>query len=629
MAAPDAPVALGVSELLSQVSALREDVLACQRRLLDEWRPHLKRRAYRASAENLAAYIGLRRQDLRLLQERLAALGLSSLGRCEAHVSATLNAVLTGLRAIAGEPLAAEAVAENAAAIRAAARPLEVHAEELLGPPPSHRLTRFMVTLPAEAGEDYDFVRQLVLAGMNVARINAAHDGPVVWRAMAVSVRRAAAEVQRPCRILFDLAGPKLRTGAIVPGPPLLRLKPRRNESGQLLAPAPVVLDGSGQPGRPPQRSKLGQRLPGRLAVERKWLKRLQPGDVVRLRDARDRRRDLRVDERLSATEVLASAADTTHIAPGTELELRPGGEKADSKSARCTSGAFAAPPAEIRVGRGDVVLLTRDGAPGRPETRDAGGGVIEPARVACVPGDALACVTAGQSVWIDDGRIGCLIEKVDEAGAWLRVTRAREEGERIGEEKGLNFPDSAITLPAIGEADREAIAFAAEYADVVGLSYVRDGADVEALVAALAEAGAQRLGIIAKIETRAAVENLPEIVVRGAGSHPFGVMIARGDLAIEIGFERLAEIQEEILWLAQAAHVPVVWATQVLENLVKSDLPTRAEMTDAAMSERAECVMLNKGPYVLDALTVLDSVVTRMQAHQRKKTALFRALHW
>ncbi|MFZ5556327.1 MAG: pyruvate kinase [Pseudomonadota bacterium] len=629
MAAPEAFTALGISELLGQLSALRDDVGVARRELLNQWQPYLRRRGYRASAENLAAYIGLRRQDLRTLQDRLAALGLSSLGRCEAHVEASLAAVFHGLRAVAGEPIDPRVVADTAAAMRGAARPLEHHTEELLGPPPAHRLTRFMVTLPGEAAADYDFVRQLVLAGMNVARINGAHDAPPAWAQMADAVRRAATEVQRPVRILFDLAGPKMRTGPIAPGPPLLRLKPRRNEAGAVVEPAIVVLDGSGAPGQPPVRSKLGQKLPGRLAVDRKWLKRLKPGDVIRLRDARDRRRDLHVEERVSPTEVAASVRDTTHIAPGTELELRPGGEKKSSRAVRSASGAFAAPAAEIRVHRGDVLLLTRDGAPGRPETRDANGGVIEPARIACLPGEALACTAAGQSVWIDDGRIGCLIEKVDEAGAWLRVTRVRDEGDRIGEEKGLNFPDSTVTLPAIAERDREALAFAVGHADMVGLSYVRNPADLEALVGALADAGGAQLGIIAKIETRSAVEHLPEIIVRGAGSHPFGVMIARGDLAIEIGFERLAEIQEEILWLAQAAHVPVVWATQVLENLVKTDLPTRAEITDAAMSERAECVMLNKGPYVLDALTVLDSVVTRMQAHQRKKTARFRALHW
>jgi pyruvate kinase len=136
-------------------------------------------------------------------------------------------------------------------------------------------------------------------------------------------------------------------------------------------------------------------------------------------------------------------------------------------------------------------------------------------------------------------------------------------------------------------------------------------------------------LGIVAKIETRRAVHNLPEIIVRGAGRHPFGLMIARGDLGVEIGYERLAEIQEELLWLAEAAHVPVIWATQVLESLVKHGLPSRPEITDAAMAERAECVMINKGPFVLDAIALLDDVVERMQTHQQKKMAQLRALHW
>jgi pyruvate kinase len=104
--------------------------------------------------------------------------------------------------------------------------------------------------------------------------------------------------------------------------------------------------------------------------------------------------------------------------------------------------------------------------------------------------------------------------------------------------------------------------------------------------------------------------------------------MIARGDLAVEIGYQRLAEIQEEILWLCEAAHMPVIWATQVLETLVKKGIPSRAEMTDAAMSERAECVMLNKGPFIAEAVTILDDVLTRMQAHQMKKTPQLRALH-
>jgi pyruvate kinase len=103
--------------------------------------------------------------------------------------------------------------------------------------------------------------------------------------------------------------------------------------------------------------------------------------------------------------------------------------------------------------------------------------------------------------------------------------------------------------------------------------------------------------------------------------------MIARGDLAVEAGFERLAEVQEEILWFCEAAHVPVIWATQVLEHLAKDGRPSRAEVTDAAMAVRAEAVMLNKGPHVPDAVRALDGILVRMEAHQSKKTSLLRRL--
>jgi pyruvate kinase len=104
--------------------------------------------------------------------------------------------------------------------------------------------------------------------------------------------------------------------------------------------------------------------------------------------------------------------------------------------------------------------------------------------------------------------------------------------------------------------------------------------------------------------------------------------MIARGDLAVELGYERIAEMQEEILWLCEAAHIPVIWATQVLEGLAKKGIPTWAEVSDAVIANRAECVMLNKGPFILQAVKLLDDVLLRMQAHQEKKTPRLRALH-
>jgi pyruvate kinase len=125
------------------------------------------------------------------------------------------------------------------------------------------------------------------------------------------------------------------------------------------------------------------------------------------------------------------------------------------------------------------------------------------------------------------------------------------------------------------------------------------------------------------------AIEPLEGVIRWRPQRDSFGVMIARGDLAVECGYERLAEVQEEILWLGEAAHAPVIWATQVLETLAKNGIPSRAEITDAEMGERAECVMLNKGPHIVDAVRVLDNILRRMQSHQSKKRSLLRRLHW
>ncbi len=155
-------------------------------------------------------------------------------------------------------------------------------------------------------------------------------------------------------------------------------------------------------------------------------------------------------------------------------------------------------------------------------------GRTIAPAHIPCSEPRVFLALKVGHHVWIDEGKIGTVVEALDEHGAWLRVTHARPGGERIGPGKGLDFPDGELLLPALGEADLADLDFAVRHADIIGFSFVRSAADMDALTQALAQRGRSDLGIIAKIETRAAVRNLPEIIVHGAGSHAFGVMIAR-----------------------------------------------------------------------------------------------------
>ncbi len=588
-----------LSDLLQKMEALRASVLDTQKELMERWGSE--------GVENLAAYIGLRRHDLRRLQDELALAGLSSLGRCEAHVIQTLDAVIAALRRMLGRE--AQASVEFP-------RNLQKRTDRLLGRAPKHRWTRFMVTLPSQAAHDPTLVRDFLSAGMNCARINCAHDAPEDWHRMISNVRQAEAETKISCRIMMDLAGPKLRTGKIEPGPPVLHLNPRRDMEGRVAREAPVILDSSGAPGKSSRRAAIAS-----LSVAHKWLKRLAPGDEVHFRDMLKRTRKFRIAERLSEFEVLAFISEGAYIAPGTRLECR-------QKNVETATLDFASDPHEIRLYKGDALLLSKDGSPGRPAELDSDKNVKKPARISCQQPEVFDYLKAGERIWIDDGRLGALVEQVNEEGAQLRVTHARAQGEKIGEGKGINFPDSDIQLPSLSAKDRENLAFAVLHADMVGYSFVNRASDMDELVAAMGEMGGEQIGIVAKIETRQAVRNLPEILVHGM-KHDLGAMIARGDLALEIGYERLAEIQEEILWICEAAHVPVIWATQVLENLVQTGMPSRAEITDAAMAERAECIMLNKGEYIPQALRVLDSVVTRMQDHQHKKVSKFRALHW
>ena len=587
------------------------------------WKPLLAKSAYAPDASNLAAYIALRRENLPKLQATLSGLGLSSLGRCEGHVEATLNAVALAVDALAGQCPAPDTLLKSGSKNLRCNNRLQSNTERLLGKAPKHRQARIMVTLPTVAASDVKFVRNLVDHGMDIARINCALDDAKIWKAMISNVRAAASAAGRSCLIHMDLAGPKLRTGEMSATQGTLRLKPKRDDHGDTRAPAYFLLDASGEPGGPGLRGAAGLAGYARVGVSQAWLARLQPGELVEVTDMRGKKRMLNVLDRMGEAHMLACAADSVWLEQGCVLKRLAGA----SRQRECNVGAFEPTPEVLLVHVDDRVLLPRDTAPGRILERDAEEGCV--GRIPCAQPEVLDSLCVGERVFIDDGQIGAEVERLTAEGALLRITRARPEGDKIRPGKGLNFPDSDLQLPALVDKDLIDLDFVAREADIVGYSFVQSAADMDRLADELEARGAGGLGRIAKIETARAVASLPEIVVHGACRGPFGLMIARGDLAVEIGWGRLAEIQEEILWLAEAAHVPVVWATQVFEQLIKVNLPSRAEMTDAAMAERAECVMLNKGPFVLDAIVMLDDIARRMHGHQHKKSARLRALHW
>jgi pyruvate kinase len=572
------------------------------------------------SARNLIHYLALRRHDRRHIQEKLSLKGLSSLGRAESHVKASIDAITRLLRPLTKhDPGPSRADDEASLGYAEGLALLESHTETLLGPKPADRAVRIMVTMPTEAADNYALVLDLLKSGMDCMRINCAYDDAKTWTRMIANLHHAIAETGKSCRILMDLPGPKLRTGPMESGPQVVKWRPRRDVFGSVKQPARIWLTPAGLNALPPAEPDAS------LPIRAKWLRILKTGDVIKFFDARGASCSIRVVEPVGNS-WWAESNQTAYIASGTPLHIiRPG--MPQNILSRGRVGELPAQEQWIFLKEGYTLILTRELEPGRPAVFDDNGQLLTPPRIGVTLPEIFDDVRAGERIWLDDGVIEGVIKSVNEHEIEVLITHTRPHGKRLRADKGINLPESELRLPPMTELDWRHLEFIARNAELVGYSFVRSADDVAELQKSLAELNAQHLGVVLKIETRRAFEQLPNLLLEVMRSPCAGVVIARGDLAVECGWERMAEVQEEILWISEAAHMPVIWATQVLEKLTKEGLPSRAEITDAAMGERAECVMLNKGPYVVDAVRALDDILRRMENHQRKKRSMLRHL--
>lgn len=568
---------------------------------------------FHASARNLIAYLALRQVDIRELQEQLATLGLSSLGRAEKDVMASIRTVQKALCSIStGEHFDFD---EERLNFERSKHRLQTHIEDVLGTRADGRDVRIMVTLPTEAAKEYQLVCELIKSGMDIARINCAHDHETVWLRMIENINRAKEETGQTCKIMMDLAGPKLRTGNLKAGPGVLRIHPKRDSLGRVIAPRRVRFV--------TEDMKWSSRKSVVVPVSRECIDYAEVGDVIRFRDTRGKKRRLTV-VRKDNKGLQLECYKTAYIATGKKLRL-----KRIESGEEIVFRVGTLPPVEepIVLKEGNTLILHRSNMPGEPAVVDSSGSVVEAAHIACRQPEVFRFIQAGDPIHLNDGKIEGIVDSVSAEELRITITHAKATGSRLRGDKGINFPNSDIQLDGLTEMDKTHLKFIVEHADAVSLSFVRKPEDTVALQNELRKYPSLQLGIIPKVETVKGFNNLPKLLLATMYHHPAGIMIARGDLAVECGWERLAEIQEEILWMCEAAQLPVIWATQVLEQETKKGRPSRAEITDAAMSQRADCVMLNKGPHIIAAIKMLDNILRRMQDHQQKKTPRLRKL--
>ena len=568
------------------------------------------------SLDNLLCYLVLREQNLSDLQIRLAGEGLASLAMSEGNVLVSIEQVLKhfGIKPVNTSSLCK--IDPQSGRLL-----LTIRNELMFGLMPEERRTHIMVTLDSSDIYQHELIEQLLENGMSIARINCAHNTAREWKLIVETLRGVEEQAihkgkrieGRRCKILMDLGGPKIRTGPMelkvrplqISSPKDIHGRPMRLVEGFLDTEARETevlnLEGATSSSFVVAISKIKYGGLGSLRI----------GQKITFKDARDGRpRFLTVLERISPTRVRIGLEHTAFLKGGIKLECQTNDSDNDSKCS-FTVGVTKPRPTEISVESGNIIHLYRDTRLGH-SGGDSNRSGDDPAGISCTHPQILNQVKVGHRVFIDDGKIEAVVRSSKEEYLELEIVSPHGMIAKIGANKGMNFPDSGIKTPALTQEDIKNLDFIVRHADMVGLSFVHGPQDIYDLHKELTKLNHADIGIVAKIETSDSVHNLAGTLIAGLGLAKFAILIARGDLAVEVGFENLAFIQEDILCLCEAAHVPVILATQILESLTESGLRNRPEIADALiMGRRADCVMLSNGPNILEAVRTLARLLS------------------
>jgi pyruvate kinase len=587
------PAMQRAAECYTVLSKIKEEMLLRREVMLPQCG------AYETSCLNMQDFLTLKKHDLSRVQGMLSSLGLSSLGKAHFHLMYTIERELELLARMSG--MVHEASQPHCIGFDEAYERLQERARFLKANDRPSFTPSVMITMPSDAAENALLYESLVASRVDICRINTAHDSPEVWKRMADMVRRINANerTENPLKIYVDLAGPKFRTGPLKQVSALFKVNPRSMKSVRIVPASSHETTMRGQ--------KEGDNT-ATIAVDDDFYGHLRDAVSVGMEDSEGRERKCKILAWEKSHCIVA--AKKMLIDEETILFI-----KKKNRSILANPANFSQKDEEIRLFAGDMLFVTTTMLPGEVVS---GGGDFD-AIISCLSAGFLPFVKTGDPLYIDDGLIRLEITEKRPDGVLCRVLATKPTGAVLKAERGINFPDSAIDIAAVTESDRRNLDEVIGFADIIGISFTQRRDDVEWLKAYLEAKERSDVGIVAKIETKQAVKNLPMLLLSLLPHSRSGVMIARGDLAIEVGFEHLPRIQSEILDLCEAAHIPVIYATQILENLMKKNLPSRAEVIDASSAQRADCIMLNKGPYVQQAVEVLQIILESMQRQSLK----------
>jgi pyruvate kinase len=476
-----------VTELLEQLEQIEVEAKDLEKKY--EKRLKKVHPANQKSALNLIHYLALRNTDIRELQDTLGQLGISRLGRAESHVMASIAAVKNLLiKILKKEQLKEE---KPPVSFKKGRKILRANTSTLLGKKLKGSKVRIMVTLPADAADDYKYIKKLVSSGMNSARVNCAHDNTEVWKRMIDKIDKAKSQTGRNVKVCMDLGGPKLRTGSMRPGPKVVHLQPERDLIGKVTSPSEVWLAPKGT--EPEDEDDMI------IPVSNDWLKSLEKDSIITFTDSRNKKCKLKVDKQRKPG-WMAKCYDSAYVTTGTVLTIK---NENDSEEFSTEVGEMLPLEEKIILKVGDKLILHKDTIPGDPAEYDDEGNLVIPAHISCTLPEVFNDVKVGEPIILDDGKIEGEIKSVDSERIEVTVTYAKEEGAKLKADKGINLPESRLSISGLTLKDKEDLKFVAQYADVVNVSFVNNAQDVFELLAELKELNGENLGIILKIETQ------------------------------------------------------------------------------------------------------------------------------
>ncbi len=480
--------------------------------------------------------------------------------------------------------------------------PLEARSAALFGVRRDSRSPHIMLTLDTGIANPQTLER-LLMNGMSIARINCAHDDAASWLQMIANIRQAEKQLRaqglyehRACKVMMDLAGPKIRIQTVVKETSVIKI----GNTAIGLITSVDTMDATSD-----------RNIDFYISVSRLHEPmKLLAGDQLTFRDRRNKKRSMTVT-RVTPQHVYVQANQPAYIGEGTRLTNNEKQLFMDIVRVRLNGS-------QVRVSENDRIRVLR-----KPMQETS----MTPDEIVCLTVNlphSLSPVMAGHSVYFDDGKAQGKVIASTDAYFDVEIVSPRSPV-AISSGNGINFPDTDLSGSSgtLTDKDIRDLSFISRHADIVGLSFLHHPDDLRAIGRTIQHANPE-LAIVAKIETKHAVQNFSNLLFEGLAFKRFGVMIARGDLAIEAGFRHLSVIQEEILPMCRAAHLPVILATQILDTFAKKGMPTRPELSDLSFGSEFDCIMLNKGPYMVNVVNFIAEtfvMLAQMKSNEQSIT--------